>query len=83
MSRYHYEDLANFLLHGTRVRHGEMLAAGNQVTSYDVIIAIVDRENKTVKVNTTKYSKTTTHHQNTVMGAARDAGFTQTKMEQP
>lgn len=63
MPRIRSNEFVTFVNTGKTCKFGALTMVGNEVRSYNVVIASVDRANKTVAINTHKYSVTTTVHQ--------------------
>lgn len=77
MARIKYREVAAFLETGKRQRCGELVMVGDQISSYDVVIATVDRAARVVTLDATKYSRTTSGHQQAVRGQVRmEPGWT-------
>lgn len=77
MARIKYREVEKFLETGKRQRCGELVMVGNLISSYDVVIATVDREARIVTLDCTKYSRTTSAHQQAVRGQVRmEPGWT-------
>lgn len=63
MARIRSSEFVAFVNTGKSFKFGSLTMKGDEVHSYDVLIATVDRANKTVAINPRKYSVTTTIHQ--------------------
>lgn len=74
MARIRYNEFVDFCTTGKIHRNGNLLMKGNEVYSYRARIAIVDRDAKTIKVNSKDYSRTTSCHQRAVTMGARFLG---------
>lgn len=66
MAKYRGQEFAKFACDGKRFRSGELLMLGNEVFSYAMKIAVVDRDKKSIKLNETKVSRTTSRHQGAI-----------------
>lgn len=66
MARIKTAEVIDFLKTGKRQRCGELVMSGDVIFSYDVPIATVERGERTVKLDATVYSKTTSAHQQAV-----------------
>ena len=63
MARIRSSEFVTFVNTGKSFKFGALTMKGNEVRSYNTVIATVDRTNKTVTINPRKYSVTTTIHQ--------------------
>jgi hypothetical protein len=63
MARIRSSEFVTFVQSGKTFKFGALTMKGNEVRSYNTVIATVDRDNKTVTINPRKYSVTTTIHQ--------------------
>ena len=61
-----YREFINFAEKGKGCKHGSLVMKGDQVWSYAVVIATVDREDRTIEFNEERYSRTTNCHQSAV-----------------
>ena len=63
MGRIRSNEFVTFVNTGKSFKFGALTMKGNEVRSYNTVIATVDRVNKVVAINPRKYSVTTTVHQ--------------------
>jgi hypothetical protein len=63
MARIRSNEFVTFVNTGKSFKFGSLTMKGNEVRSYNTVIATVDRDHKTVTINPRKYSVTTTVHQ--------------------
>ena len=63
MARIRSSEFITFVNTGKTMKFGALTMKGDEVRSYNTVIATVDRANKTVTLNPRKYSVTTTIHQ--------------------
>ncbi len=66
MARNHYDAFSDFCLTGKNSKHGALVMRGDTVWSYDLTIAWINRQTKTVVFNDAKVSKTTSAHQRAI-----------------
>ena len=77
MTRIRSNEFVTFVNTGKSFKFGALTMKGNEVLSYNTVIATVDRDNKTVTINRRKYSMTTTIHQGAVeVGMHHLSGYT-------
>ena len=69
MARIRSNEFVDFVRFGKNCRHGALEMKGNEVRSYGVLIAQVDRASRTITFNEHKYSRTTSTHQSAVRGS--------------
>lgn len=67
MAKYRGKEFAAFAVDGKRFRSGELLMVDNEVFSYAMKIAVIDRDKKSIKLNETKRSVTTSRHQHAIV----------------
>ena len=65
----------------THKGNGHLLADGNTLLNYSTIICVIDRENKSAKLNTRKYSRTTGKIQSSLSYLLSKNGFNITEYE--
>lgn len=63
MARIRSSEFVTFVHTGKPFKFGALTMKGDEVRSYNTVIATVDRANKIVTINPRKYSVTTTVHQ--------------------
>jgi len=63
MARIRSSEFVTYVNTGKGFKFGSLTMKGDEVRSYNTVIATVDRANKTVTINPRKYSVTTTVHQ--------------------
>lgn len=66
MATVHHHSFVDFASNGKSQRFGELFMAANEVFSYGVVIAKVDREKKHITFCSKKYSATTSTHQKAI-----------------
>lgn len=66
MAKVRSNEFVDFVRYSADQRYGSLEMKGNEVRSYGVLIATVDRDAKIVHYNTKKFSVTTSRHQNSV-----------------
>lgn len=70
-------DLISLFVDGSR-EHGacnHLGFKGNELFSYSTVICVIDRDNKTAKVNTKKYSRTTSKQVSILRSVLSRKGF--------
>lgn len=81
MAKIRSAEFVAFVRDGKNCRHGALEMKGDEVRSYGVLIARVDRTAGTIAFNERKYSVTTSRHQNAVQYAdSRLADFVFTSL---
>lgn len=63
MARIRSSEFVTFVNTGKSFKFGALTMKGDEVRSYNTVIAMIDRGNKIVTINPRKYSVTTTIHQ--------------------
>lgn len=66
MARIRSNEFVDFVRLGKNCRHGALEMKGNEVRSYGVLIAKVDRQAGKIGFNEHKYSVTTSCHQSAI-----------------
>ena len=66
MASYHHRPFATFALTGKGATHGALNMRRDRVTSYNMEIATLDRETRTVTLDASKVSRTTSMHQGAI-----------------
>jgi len=66
MAKYRSKEFAAFAVDGKYFRSGELRMVANEVYSYSMKIAVLDRDKKSIKLDETVVSRTTSRHQHSV-----------------
>lgn len=66
MAKIRSSEFVNFVRNSCNQRYGSLVMKNDEVWSYGVIIARVNRSTKTISCNSHKYSITTSRHQRAV-----------------